>query len=113
MKNRDIAVSIIFTLITCGIYGIFWFIVLTDEIANVSEDHSFSGGMSFLFTLITCGIYGIYWAYKMGTKLEEAKSRRGMGSNTNMPVVYLVLQIFGLGIINYALMQSDLNNMNR
>lgn len=31
MKKRNIALSIIFTLITCGIYGLYWFVCLTDE----------------------------------------------------------------------------------
>lgn len=31
MRERNIAVAIILTIVTCGIYGIYWFIVLTDD----------------------------------------------------------------------------------
>ncbi len=30
-KKRDIVVSIILSIVTCGIYGIYWFVVMTDE----------------------------------------------------------------------------------
>ena len=67
-----------------------------------------SGGLSFILTLITCGIFGIYWAYKMGKALEMAKRNNGL-TPTDNSVLYLILEIFGLGIVNYALMQNDLN----
>lgn len=62
MRERNIAVAIILTIVTCGIYGIYWFIVLTDDARLASGDQQApSGGIAFLLTLVTCGIYGIYW----------------------------------------------------
>lgn len=103
MKNRNIALCIIFTIITCGIYGIYWFISLNNEMNTlIQDDFQTSGGIVFLLTLVTCGIYGIYWAYKMGSKLDTLKS----GNNA---ILFLLLQIIGLGIINYCIMQSEIN----
>lgn len=77
MKERNIAVAIVLTIVTCGIYGIYWFIVLTDDTRLASGDQQApSGGIAFLLTLITCGIYGIYWAYKMGKTLVMAKQKQ-------------------------------------
>lgn len=113
MKRRDIALAIILSFITCGIYQIYWFVTLTEDINDLSGDHSTSGAVSFLLTVITCGIYGIYWAYKMGQNMNVAKSNRGiMSTGTDMPIVYLLLQIFGLNIINLSLMQNEVNNMS-
>lgn len=112
LKKRDIAVSTILTIVTCGIYGIYWYITLTDDVGQVSEDRSISGGVAFLLKLVTCGIYGFYWAYKMGQNIETAKRNRGVISGgSDMAVVYLILQIFGLEIVNLALMQNELNKM--
>lgn len=111
MVKRNIGMCIFLSIITCGIYGIYWFIVLTDE-TNAVSGHAVdgtSGGIAFLLSLITCDIYGIYWAYKQGEKLNEAKAMRNMYSDSNAGVLYLVLCIFGLGIIAYALMQNELN----
>lgn len=110
MKQKNIAVCIILTLFTCGIYGIVWFFNLTDETASLNEDPSFSGINAFLFTLLTCGIYNIYWSYKMGKELYEAKLKRNIPT-TDQSVLYLILSLFGLGIVNYCLMQNDINEL--
>ena len=96
----------------CGIYGIYWFICITDEVNAVSEENGTTGGLAFLFTLLTCGIYGIYWAYCNGQKLAKAgnKYNKAIGDNA---VLYLILQIVGLGIVNYCLMQNDLNRFSK
>lgn len=111
IKERNIAVCIILSLVTCGIYGIYWFICLTDETNNASNSTGTTGGMAFLLSLVTCGIYSLYWMFKQGEKLDSAKASRGIATNNNSNIIYLVLAIFGLGIVSYALMQNDLNKM--
>ncbi len=111
MEKRNIAVCIILSLVTCGIYGIYWFIVLTDNTNSISgQENATSGGMAFLWTLLTCGIYAIFWYYKMGEEIDMAKRNRGMSSQ-NSGILYLLLGIFGFGIISYALIQNELNTM--
>lgn len=76
MKNRNIVLAIIFTLLSCGIYGIYWFINVNNDMNTLTPDDSYqtSGGLAFLFTLLSCGIYGIYWAYRMGAKMDKLKN---------------------------------------
>ncbi|HIU11231.1 MAG TPA: DUF4234 domain-containing protein [Candidatus Onthocola stercorigallinarum] len=108
LPNRNIVTCLILSFITCGIYSIYWFIVMTDEANMISDDKGPTGGMAFLFTILTCGIYGIYWNYKMGQRLYQAghKYNKPIGDSS---VIYLVLSIFQLSIVSYALIQSDLN----
>lgn len=111
MKERNIATAIILSLVTCGIYGLYWMVVLTDELKEQADDHNLaSGGLALLFTIFTCGIYGIYWAYQMGKLLSIAKEKNGLRADDNS-VVFLVLELFGLGIVVYALAQSGLNDI--
>ena len=111
IERRNIAVCIVLTLVTCGIYGIYWVVCLSNDVNTVSGDvNGTSGGMVVLLTIVTCGIYGIYWAYKQGEKLDFTKNNRGIPSS-NSGVLYLILQIFGFGIIAYALMQNELNKL--
>ena len=112
VKERNFVVGIILSIITCGIYYIYWFITLTDDVRVVNKNSSLSGVKSFLFTIITCGIYGYYWAYKMGKTLVKAKEKNNLPAEDNS-VLYLILQLLGFGIINYALMQNDLNQIAR
>ena len=112
LEYRDIAIAIILSIVTCGIYGIFWIISLTNDANKVADRPTdTSGGMVILLTLITCGIYGIYWNYKMGQKIYEAGQRYNKSISDNS-VLYLVLSLFGLQIVNYALMQSYLNKFS-
>ena len=108
IKNRSIVTCILLSILTCGIYGIIWFISLTDDANAAAEETGPSGGTAFLLTLVTCGIYSIYWAYMMGKKMQTAGEKRGVAIADNS-VLYLVLSIVGLGIVNYCLIQSDLN----
>lgn len=110
IKKRNIVACILLTIFTCGIYGIIWFVNLTDNVSYLSEDPELSGGKAFLFTILTCGIYSFFWSYKMGKNIYKAQVKRDMPANDNS-VLYVILQIFGLGIVNYCLMQSDINAM--
>lgn len=106
-QERSIPVAIILSIITCGLYEIYWFIVLTDEVNTVTgNSHDTSGGMSFVLNLVTCGIYGIYWSYKMGEKLD-----RYYGDNGSRSIVYLLLCLFGFGFVNCILIQDGLNKI--
>jgi hypothetical protein len=85
---------------------------MANDLNLVSNDREgTSGGVAYLLSLVTCGIYMFYWMYKAGEKLNRAKSFRGMPTDQNSGIVYLVLSIFGLGIVSYALIQSELNKM--
>ena len=112
LPTRNIVTCILLSFITCGIYGIYWFIVMTDEANMISDEQGATGGMAFLFSILTCGIYALYWNYKMGQRLYQAgqKYNKPIGDNS---VLYLLLAIFGLSIVNYCLIQSDLNRFSK
>ena len=102
---RSVATCIILSLITCGIYSIYWFVCLTNAMNQASgKTNDTSGGMAFLLTLITCGIYGYYWAYKIGEKRDIISNE-----NASSGLIYILLTFFGLGIVVYALAQDALN----
>ncbi len=111
IEQKNIAVCILLSIVTCGIYGIYWFICVTNDINQLSNDvNGTSGGVAFLLTLVTCNIYGIYWAYKQGDKIDFCKRNRGIPSG-NTGVLYLILTVFGLSIVAMALMQDEVNKL--
>ncbi|MFF2889417.1 DUF4234 domain-containing protein [Paenibacillus sp. NPDC057967] len=110
IRQRNIALAIILTIVTCGIYGIYWFIVMTDEVGQLSGDPSFTGFKHFLLTLVTCGVWSFVWAYQVTKQIEYAQLQRGFRPSDNA-LIYILLTLFGLGIVTYALVQSDVNKM--
>ncbi len=110
IQRRSIPVCIILSLVTCGIYALYWMARLNNDANTASNTFGTSGGMVVLLNLVTCGIYGIYWAYKQGEKIDLAKSRRGINSS-NSGILYLLLTLFGFSIVAMPLMQNELNQM--
>lgn len=110
IKERNIVVCILLSIVTCGIYGIYWFITLTDDASRANDDPNFTGVKAFLFTIITCGIYSIYWNYKIGKEMYEANQKKGIQTSDNS-VLYLILGLFGFGIVTYCLVQNELNTI--
>lgn len=107
VKEKNIALCIILSLVTCGLYGLYWFVTLTDDTNTIAGEPGTSGVMAVILTIVTCGIYGLYWAYKCGEKIDKAHQNRGEAAS-NGGVLYLILFIFG-GIIAYALIQNEIN----
>lgn len=77
VKNRNIALCIILSLVTCGIYGLYWFVCLTDDTNTISGEPGTSGVVALVLTIVTCGIYGLYWAYKCGERIDAAHQKNG------------------------------------
>ena len=109
IQKKDIVLWIILSIITCGIAGIIWFVQITDDVSKVSKTDDFSGIKCLLLSIITCGIYSFYWAYKIGKLMDEAAEKNGNTPKDNA-IIYLILQICKLDIVNYAIMQDELNN---
>lgn len=109
IKEKNIAVAIILSIVTCGIYGLYWFVTITDETNQLTNSQMAQGVMALILTIVTCGIYGWYWAYKLGEKVDILKQQRGVASS-NSSILFVLLQFFGLGIVNYVLAQSEINN---
>lgn len=102
--RRSVALAIVLSIITCGIYSIYWFVVLNDEINDLSGDTTAPSGLvAFLLSLITCGIYGLYWAYVMGRKVACLNRTSDSG------IINLIIALFGFQIINLALFQDAVN----
>ncbi len=107
--NRNIALCIIFSIISCGIYALYWMYMLNEELNSITgETNGTSGGLVILFSILTCGIYTWYWYYKMGEKVDYIREKQGLNPGSSQ-ILFLILGIFGLGIVNYALMQDAIN----
>lgn len=107
ISKRSIPLALVLSIVTCGIYAVYWFVKLTDETNEIVGDYrDTSGIMAFIFSLVTCGIYMVYWSYKMGEKVDRIKGVRA----GNTGILYLILSLFGLLLVNQALLQDTINN---
>ncbi len=107
---RGIALDIVLSLLTCGIYALYWqykqMITLNAWLGR--DDYSFV--MWFFLGILTCGIFQIYYEYKMAKGINEIQDLNGMRVNSDLAVICLLLAIVGLGIVSVAIQQSDINS---
>ena len=119
VKTRSIPFAIVFSILTFGIYMLYWLYKLAKEISIVTgRDDDVSPGLVLVFTIITFGIYGVYWAYKQGMKFKEYSHDHDRTDADDCPTLYLVLFIanYLVGfttLVGYAIMQDRMNNIIR
>jgi hypothetical protein len=110
--ERDIALSVILTLITCGIYGLIWVYRIGNDLRNSLGGDDPRPGVDLLLFILTCGLWGVYLSYKYPSLINDLK-RRAHLPKSDLPIASVVLSIFGLGLISLALVQNDLNKVWR
>ncbi len=129
VRNKNIALCIILSLFSCGIYGVFWYVALTDDVNEVTGEDGPSGWLCVLFSILTCGIYDFFWAHQQGEKLDRSRTASG-ASFGNLGMLYMGLKLgayvavlFGIfasggvlsglvgniNVIIMALMQDEVN----
>ncbi len=105
IKQRNLVTCILLSLITCGIYGIYWIIMLAREAVSV-KDPADSGLLEIILMLFLPFI-GMFLAEK---KLAEGCAAKGI-PHDDRSIIYLILGLVGLGIISVCMMQNDLNHI--
>lgn len=107
----NIATAILLTIITCGIYGLFWQYRQMSALNGFLGRKEYDFWMWFLLSIITCGIFAMYYEYKMANGLNEIKEARGRRVDANLPLICLLLTVFGLGIVSLAIEQNEINGL--
>jgi hypothetical protein len=110
-QQRSILMVILLTIVTCGIYYFYWFYQTTKELTEYSEDYRLSPGLSIVLTIVTCGFYQIYWWYRIADIFISAQQKAKYPRLNDNKILFVVLTLFGLDIINMAILQSDMNQL--
>lgn len=108
LTPKSIALSLLLSFITCGIYYFVWMYGIMKRIRLLCRDYDGCVGEFLCFFLIP--FYNLYWYYTRAGKLVAGAASYGVHCANN-GVIYLLLAIFGFSIINPCLMQNDLNNV--
>lgn len=114
IQHRNFWTMFLLSLITCGIYGIwFWYKMVEDinEICDGDGKKSPNYIIVLLLTIVTCGIYGIYWWYRQVERLYDA------GMRYHVPIrekgLAAVLWIVLAGAVgSYVVEYMVIDNMN-
>lgn len=105
IKSRNIVVCVILTIVTCGIYGIYWLVCLAHDAVSIKDPTD--GATLEIVLMLFLPFLGFYLTER---KFAAGCAEKGFPHNDNA-VLYLILGLLGLGIVNYCMMQNDLNKL--
>lgn len=108
INKRSIVVCILLSIITFGIYGIYWLYLLVKNTRSIQKNTTSCTGE--MLCLIFVPFYSLYWWYTRGEKVKQEFSQHNYASTGN-GIVYLIFAIFGFSIVSMAIMQSDFNSL--
>lgn len=112
IEKKNISLYVFLTIITFGIFGLVWLAKITKDVSDYTNDSTMKPGRAVFYTIITFGIYLIYWYYKVGNSMKIANDKKDIKSRDNT-ILYIILGLFGLGLINFAIIQNELNSVSK
>jgi hypothetical protein len=101
IKKRGLLGLILLSIITLGIYGLYWIYKLAKDVNSICEgDGKKTGGLLkfILLGIITFGIYDLVWLYMLGDRLQDNAPRYGLAFKESGGAV-LLWYILGAFII--------------
>ena len=107
--RSSIAVDVLLTLVTCGVYNLFW------QARQFRALNAFLGSERFRFwswlflSLLTCGLYHVYIEYVIGQAITQVQRSLGKEVSANLPLICLLVSIFGLTLVADAIQQHEIN----
>ena len=105
IKQRNIVTCILLSLVTCGIYGIYWLVMMAKEAVSVKDP--MDNGILEIVLMLFLPFLGFFLAEK---KFAEGCAAKGVPHSDNS-ILYLILGLVGLGIVSACMMQNDLNKL--
>ena len=75
IEERDFWLAMLLSIVTCGIYGIYFFYVMNEDVNELCKKDG-KENMNYILVLllsfVTCGIYYFVWLYQQGDRLQRA-----------------------------------------
>jgi hypothetical protein len=107
----SIPLYLILTLLTCGIFNLYWNYLQMEACNGLLKRVEFRFGYWILFTLLTCGIYHIFYQYKMGAAIVELQRNYNKAVFDALPVISVVVTVLGLSIVVDCIHQHEINKL--
>ena len=101
VKKRSLVVLILLSIVTFGIYGLYWIHKLAKDVNVICEgDGKKTSGLLvyILLGIITFGIYSLIWVYMLGDRLQDNAQKYNITIKEGGGIVLLWL-ILGTFII--------------
>lgn len=108
INKRKVGVCILFSLLTFGVYLIYWKYLTIKNTKAINEINTKNAGE--LLCLLFVPFYSLFWWYTRGKTVKAAFTDKGYTALGN-EILYLLLDLFWLDIVAISIMQNDFNQI--
>ena len=112
VKEKSIGLCVVLSIVTCGIYGIYWLYTIAHDLNDLCESQNqekgAEPGLVVVLGIVTCGIYSLYYLWKAG-KMVASLTRSNGQHPSDDSIVLMVLALLQLSLVSYCILQSHIN----
>lgn len=117
VRRKEFAYYVLFSILTCGIYGLYFRYQLNKEINQMTgpEPGQISPGVAIVLMIVTCGIYEFYWVYQMGLRIDRLSDANGIAREDSASgyLLWDLTSFFTLGITAWVAYYKMVKQFNR
>lgn len=106
-KTRNPVVVILLSIVTCGIYGLYWVYSCASDINGVTGQQRISPGLFILSMFIP--YLPLYFAYKTDQNLVEIGRTENVAYESKF-VLWLILFLVGIGYLVFFYQTQEMLN---
>ncbi|MCR5816791.1 MAG: DUF4234 domain-containing protein [Ruminococcus sp.] len=107
--NKSVVVVIVLTIVTCGLYSIYWYWKTINELYNAGGKSlgNLTPGIQFLLFFVYVG--GVVFAINADDNLNAVKQQRGLTAADNKVIYVILALVFPIALM--ALVQNEMNQL--
>ena len=109
--TASIGWCMVLTLLTCGIYGLFWEARQMRTLKKWLGRREFSFWAWFFLGIVTCGLYYLYSEYKMAIAIQEIQEKLGIRVNSSLATVSIIVSLIASPMVSSAIQQYEINQL--
>ncbi len=102
---RDPVKTLIFGLLSCGIYQLYWLIQIAQELNAALGRDEFTM-KDVILSFVTCGIWGIFVMWRLSNAVVELQQKWGVQPVMDAPILFLMNLLY----LGPFFIQQSLNN---
>ncbi|MBR6514593.1 MAG: amino acid carrier protein [Clostridia bacterium] len=108
ITKENVAISILLSVLTLGIYNIYWRYIIIKNTKAIARDDS--GSFGELMCCLLIPFYALFWWISRGKSLKNNMDKMGYDTTVDNKF-YMILFLMGQEMVCMALVQNDFNNI--
>lgn len=101
LTKRSVATVVILTIVTCGIYGIYWYWVAIHELDAAGKSSNIDPTIQFILMFLPY-VGSIMFGMNADANINSIKQQRGIPTEDNKVlwiVLFIIIPVVGIGLV--------------